>query len=529
MYRVATVKIEVEVWDPYEVLGLSEVNVQLIIRKKLIKKHYKELTPSDKKDEYEKTFIDFTKAYKVLTDDDIPYSLGIALPTWLVESKNSPFVLGIYGIVFGLLLPYYVGSWWYSSNSYTKDRIRTHTMDLYFKELRQNTSFKQILELLSASVEFMELVEQRSSDNALITTVISSVKEDLEKRFSDKYLTSKKYIAPYSQKANALTYSHLLRIDIKDKNLLKDRYFIIERSVHLVNGLLEIALAHRWLQTTIRCMELSQLLVQAMWINDNPLIQLPYITIDVLKAMKIKKKVIRNIGQFRNMNEEERRNLLKSLSDLEYGTVLHVANSYPILEIVQAVFKVTGDDIITPGSIVTCILKVKLAGTKAVSKNINNVKNNKSNKTQDELLFGSSKRKEIKEKSDFVHAPYLARDKKPYWWIFMADEKHDRIIIEPVKVTDIVTKRTFKFQFQAPREPGLYSFTFYFKSDSYFGADIKKDMKLDVKDFSELPPQEEVDDDISEPEEDSLAAKKSGGDSDDSDDSDGDGDSSDDD
>ncbi|CAJ0749605.1 21838_t:CDS:2 [Entrophospora sp. SA101] len=87
----------------------------------------------------------------------------------------------------------------------------------------------------------------------------------------------------------------------------------------------------------------------------------------------------------------------------------------------------------------------------------------------------------------------------------MADEKHDRIIIEPVKVTDIVTKRTFKFQFQAPREPGLYSFTFYFKSDSYFGADIKKDMKLDVKDFSELPPQEEVDDDISEPEEDSLA------------------------
>ncbi|CAH1761399.1 12429_t:CDS:10 [Entrophospora sp. SA101] len=487
MYRVATVKIEVEVWDPYEVLGLSEVNVQLIIRK--------------------------------------TYSLGIALPTWLVESKNSPFVLGIYGIVFGLLLPYYVGSWWYSSNSYTKDRIRTHTMDLYFKELRQNTSFKQILELLSASVEFMELVEQRSSDNALITTVISSVKEDLEKRFSDKYLTSKKYIAPYSQKANALTYSHLLRIDIKDKNLLKDRYFIIERSVHLVNGLLEIALAHRWLQTTIRCMELSQLLVQAMWINDNPLIQLPYITIDVLKAMKIKKKVIRNIGQFRNMNEEERRNLLKSLSDLEYGTVLHVANSYPILEIVQAVFKVTGDDIITPGSIVTCILKVKLAGTKAVSKNINNVKNN----NEDELLFGSSKRKEIKEKSDFVHAPYLARDKKPYWWIFMADEKHDRIIIEPVKVTDIVTKRTFKFQFQAPREPGLYSFTFYFKSDSYFGADIKKDMKLDVKDFSELPPQEEVDDDISEPEEDSLAAKKSGGDSDDSDDSDGDGDSSDDD
>ena len=65
-------------------------------------------------------------------------------------------------------------------------------MDLYFKELRNNSSTKQILDLLSASVEYKELVEQRASDAILLPQVISSVKEELDKRFSDKYQQSKR-------------------------------------------------------------------------------------------------------------------------------------------------------------------------------------------------------------------------------------------------------------------------------------------------------------------------------------------------
>lgn len=33
-------------------------------------------------------------------------SMGIALPTWVVESQNNIWVLGAYGLVFGLGLPY---------------------------------------------------------------------------------------------------------------------------------------------------------------------------------------------------------------------------------------------------------------------------------------------------------------------------------------------------------------------------------------------------------------------------------------
>ncbi|KAF0493523.1 Sec63-domain-containing protein [Gigaspora margarita] len=548
-YKIATIKVVIELWDPYEVMGISEGTALDII-----KKRFKELSriwhpdkaPHDKKMEYEEKFIDISKAYKVLTDDDIrrnfeewghpdgkqAYSLGIALPNWLVEARNSPIVLGIYAVVFGLLLPFYVGRWWYSSSSYTKNGIRTHTMDLYFRDLRPNSNVRQIIDLLSASIEFKELVEQRPIDNARLSPVISSIKEELEKRFGEKYEKSRRYNAPYCQKAHALLYAHLLRVNINDKDLMKDKYFIIEKSIHLVTGLLEIALAHRWLQTSTRCMEVSQFLVQAMWFQDNPLVQLPFVTPEVLKIMKIKKKNIRSIVQLRKMNDDDIKNVIKLSNDSEYDILKKIANLYPIMHIDDAYFKVTGYEVITPGSLVTLVVKVKYldshaeANLAAADAKIIKDKDQKKDDdaddnddddddddekgeyldSEDELLYGK-KNTSPDEKSPFVHAPYLSKDKKPYWWIFMADDKRDRVIIEPTKITDIVTTRTFKFQFAAPRDPGLYTYIAYIKSDSYIGTDIRKELRLDVKDFSALPPENEIDDDISEPEEDSLAGQ----------------------
>jgi translocation protein SEC63 len=101
--------------------------------------------------------------------------------------------------------------------------------------------------------------------------------------------------------------------------------------------------------------------------------------------------------------------------------------------------------------------------------------------SEDELLFGGSKNKQTSdEKNDFVHAPYLSRDKIPYWWIFMADDKKDKVIIEPTKITNIVTTRTIRCQFQAPHDPGLYSYVAYIKSDSYVGTDIRKDLRVTI-------------------------------------------------
>jgi translocation protein SEC63 len=59
-----------------------------------------------------------------LTDDEIrknyeeyghpdgkqSYTMGIALPKWLVEGSNSYITLSFYGLLFGILLPYNIVS-----------------------------------------------------------------------------------------------------------------------------------------------------------------------------------------------------------------------------------------------------------------------------------------------------------------------------------------------------------------------------------------------------------------------------------
>lgn len=83
----------------------------------------------------------------------------------------------------------------------------------------------------------------------------------------------------------------------------------------------------------------------------------------------------------------------------------------------------------------------------------------------------------------------------------------NRILVPPKKVTDITNERMFQFSFPGPANPGVYTFCLYIKSDTYLGTDIVQDIRFEVRDPKELPAEDEVDDSISEPEEDSIAGQ----------------------
>ena len=82
------------------------------------------------------------------------YSIGIALPKWIVESQNGYYVLALYGLLFGVLLPAFVGRWWYGSRNLTKEGIETETAARYFKAIKENSNEKDVLNMLAASHEF---------------------------------------------------------------------------------------------------------------------------------------------------------------------------------------------------------------------------------------------------------------------------------------------------------------------------------------------------------------------------------------
>ena len=50
---------------------------------------------------------------------------------WLVAEENHLYVLGVYGLIFGIMLPAAVGSWWYRSIQYTGDSVLIKTTKMF--------------------------------------------------------------------------------------------------------------------------------------------------------------------------------------------------------------------------------------------------------------------------------------------------------------------------------------------------------------------------------------------------------------
>ena len=53
------------------------------------------------------------------------------MKAWLVAEENHLYVLGVYGLIFGIMLPAAVGSWWYRSIQYTGDSVLIKTTKMF--------------------------------------------------------------------------------------------------------------------------------------------------------------------------------------------------------------------------------------------------------------------------------------------------------------------------------------------------------------------------------------------------------------
>ncbi|KAF9984231.1 secretory subunit [Modicella reniformis] len=523
---------EVNRWNPFDILGIADSASPKQIKsayRSLSKIWHPDKVKANVREEADSKMAEINKAYETLTDDETrenwekyghpdgsrsSMTMSIALPPWLVEAHNNFWVLSAYGIVCGLMLPYFIGKWWYRSGNFTKDRIRTKTMGVFFKKLKETSNPKEIVEILSLAEEFKVDIVSRPSDEAALEKLAVQVGTALESRNGEKFEYTKKTNSPASLKVLTLLYAHTLNVPVENKDLAQDQTDITAMTLRLINGMTLITTGRQWLSVSLSLMDMSQILVQGLYFHDSPLQQLPFVNADAIKALKGKSQ-IKSINRFMDMDREDRVALLKgNLTDDQIDQVAVVGKQYPGLKILKAFFKVAGDNIITPGSLCTFILKVGAVSPGEVIEDEKPAKND-----ADALFEGEADSEEdedgmVKPKKEStatappVHAPYFPGDKKPFWWIVLGDHTNNRIVVSPTKVTDITSSpKTIRIQFQSPPRPGEYTFNLFIKSDSILGSDVVQEMHLKVLDASELPPEPEIDDDISEPDEDSIAGQ----------------------
>merc|ERR1719216_251171 len=379
IYQISQFDYEMANFDPYEILGVS-----LDADKKTIKSQYKKLSliyHPDKPTGNEKLFMKLKKAYDALTDETARYNwehygnpdgpqamqFGIGLPAWIVEEKNSVFVLGVYALIFMIGLPVAVWYWWSRSSKYSGEQVLLDTTQLYYYFFHKtpHMMLRRVLMVLAASLEFerghnSEVVE-RPTDNAEIPQLMKSL-PNLGINNKEKPLCF-----GYSVKARALLFAHLSRIALPLKTLHQDRLFVTKKCPFLIHEMVTcisqlILLAHAGrigrlpsLDTIEYAMKCSPLVVQALWDKSSPLLQLPHIVDDMLKHFHSRKRNIKTLQQLAKMKDEDRRSLLRSLTDDQYRDIIRVLALIPIID-VEVTTEVVDDEeqhVVTAGSIIT--------------------------------------------------------------------------------------------------------------------------------------------------------------------------------
>ncbi|KAF1809462.1 hypothetical protein P152DRAFT_158013 [Eremomyces bilateralis CBS 781.70] len=532
---VVTTRTVPKIWDPYDVLGISRS-----LNEKEIKKHYRKLSLTQHPDKVtldpernittdsvNNHWVDITKAYKALTDDEIrnnylqyghpdgkqSFSIGIALPKFLIEEGNGKYALLLYGGLLAVFLPYIVGRWWYGSQRVTKEGVLVTSAGNIFREYQETSDEAAVITTLSSGEEFDEVLSGRA-DSGLSKLEQKVLSDDetspLAGLISEANKNKLKDMEGVRRKALGLLWAYLGRIELEDESLNDEKLECATKAIALNESYSSIALAYGNIQPLLSSYRTSQCLIQAFPPGGSPLLQLPFITPTIAKAIEGEdsRRHLR-VTDYMNLPADIRKKRSVGpdlLTPQQYQSAVALASQLPNLHVEKAFFKVVGEKYIVPNSFVQFIIKARLippGSTKVPDPDPKDLEepDPKGNKTI------ADDPNEKREQPPLAHAPYFPRDKAPQWHVFLADGKQGKLAVPPFTfntfnkaVYDEAGNPTYavltlRMQFGAPPQAGKYTFACYITCDSYVGLDTKIDVTMNVEDASKAEAIDIVDDD----------------------------------
>ena len=305
------------------------------------------------------------------------------------------------------------------------------TIQTFLLSLNSRTRLKGILEIVTSATEFENIQIRRHEESVL-------------RRIYDRVpvkMAQPAFESPHF-KAFVLLQAHFSRLQLPI-DLSKDQEVILSKVLNLLSGCVDVLSSEGYLNAT-NAMELSQMVVQAMWDRDSPLLQIPHFTANSVAAAN--KHEIEDVFDFMTAMSGKKSNAIaKSLSmDRKQLTqAAEFANKYPNLEMD---FEVEDPDEITAGA--PSYLKVKVA-------------------------------REIDEDDDeepdtTVDAPFYPGKKSENWWLVVGGGDGNLLAVKKVSIGKELNVR---LEFVVP-SPGKHELTLYLMSDSYVGVD--QDPKFEV-------------------------------------------------
>lgn len=501
-------------------------------------------------------WVEMSKAYQALTDEDVRnnyiqyghpdgkqgFSIGIALPKIIISDGNGKYVVLIYFMLFGVLLPYMVGSWWYGTQRLSKEGVLMESANDLFREYKTDIDVGGVINALSVGKEFEQPLKGDKADSGLskiesrilASGETQSFAAGLSVKDKDKLEDLDNGVR---RKTLALLWAYLGRIELDDPALEKAKFEVGPIAHSLTKSLTAISLAYGFTAPILASYYASQRLLQALSPTASPLLQLPYFTNAIAKAIDGDSKIPTKVQRFMDQTDAKRREVAVGeglLTEEQYATAVGVAKQLPYLRVAKAFFKVTGERFIIPSSLVTLVVKGRIIppGSENVPE-VNELDLEDIDPAEDDLdaILGRKSTKKAVKGADgkpvvvdedkpilppLAFSPYFGRDHSPRWHVFLTDSKQGKMAVPPFTFTQFdqpifeadgktptFNMQTFKAQFAAPPQAGHYTFVMHVVCDSYVGFDTKMEVTLHVEEASKAA-EMTAEDEISEPEEGTL-------------------------
>ena len=328
------------------------------------------------------------------------------------------------------------------------------TMQTFLLSLTGRTKLKGILEIVTSATEFESIQIRRHEEHIL-------------RRIYDRVpvkMAQPAFESPHF-KAFVLLQAHFSRMQLP-VDLAKDQEVIVAKVLNLLSGCVDVLSSDGHLNAT-SAMEMSQMVVQAMWDRDSPLKQIPHFDAPVVKAAN--SFGAQDIFEFMDLMDpsenKEYEKLLKALA-LDKAQLAQAAeftnNKYPNVEIN---FEVEDPDNLATGS--PAYLKITV----------------------------TRELEEDEEPDTQVHAPFYPQKKMENWWLVVGEESSKTLLA--IKKVTIGRKLDLRLEF-VPQKVGEQELTLYLMCDSYVGVDQDPSFKITAAEGMDEDEEEDEEGDVEE-------------------------------
>lgn len=327
-----------------------------------------------------------------------------------------------------------------------------NTMFMFTQSLEENLTLDQYLRILCNSHEYNELPVRHNEE---------LLNEELAKlcRYSVN-----QYDSPHT-KTFLLLQAHFSRLPLPCTDYITDLKSVLDQAIRIIQAMIDTVAERGWLMSTLRIMQLFQMIVQARWIDESAITTLPHIKKEDLylfSSLSMALPILCSVT-YDNYNR-----LAKILCKGEYRVdqireIHQVIRDMPIISI-DLMLENSWDENNAEKKI---ILKLHNDDSITVRRN-------------EEYTLTIGLKRMNNSKTFKAHCPRFLKGKDESWFLILGDIQN-RELWALKRVSGINNQQRYhQLQFTTPDSLGLMKLTFYLISDCYIGLDQQYSICLDV-------------------------------------------------